>query len=80
MNKYVHSFTVHMNALLIVFFFILSVALSFAGDIDKPVAKLQNSVAPLTVFLDAKAHTTLDRASASIFSCVDRARQRYGQV
>jgi hypothetical protein len=57
MNKYVHFFTVHMNALLIVFFFILSVALSFAVDIDKPVAKLQNSVAPLTVFLDAKAQS-----------------------
>jgi hypothetical protein len=56
MNKPTYPFIVHMNALLIVCFFILSVTPVSADDDDKPVAKLQNAAGPGTVFLIAKTH------------------------
>ncbi len=57
MNASVYSFTVHMNALLIVGFFILSVSLGFADDDDKPEAKPPESAEPGTIFLAAKVQS-----------------------
>lgn len=57
MNKSIHSFPDHMNALLIACFFMLNVTLGFADDDDKPVAKMSASAGPGTVFLAAKAQS-----------------------
>lgn len=66
MNQSTYSFNVHMNALLIVCFFILSITPGFADDDDKPVAKPHNSPGPGTVFLDAKAQSLSGLQTATL--------------
>lgn len=57
MNKFTHSVTVHMNALLIACLFTFNISLAFADDDDKPVAKLSNAARSGTISLSTKAQS-----------------------
>lgn len=57
MDKFIHSVTAHMNALLIACLFTLNISLALADDDDKPVAKLSNAAGSGTISLSTKAQS-----------------------